>query len=90
MKRIKFKNNVYLTKTNDEAIIILDGETDQFWGMEGPVSYIIFSLFENQFLNIDNLLSEVLKKYSVSLAELTADVEDSFNTLIETGIAYYE
>ncbi|KAI4449699.1 hypothetical protein C823_004228 [Eubacterium plexicaudatum ASF492] len=40
---IRFKDNIFITKTNEEAIIILDGETDDFWGVEGPLANIIYA-----------------------------------------------
>lgn len=90
MKMIKFREDIFITKTNDEAIIILDGETDEFWGMDGPLSTIILSIFENKSIDLDDILLNVLEKYNVSQEELIIDVKDCFETLVQNKIASYE
>lgn len=90
MKKIKFKPNIYITKTNNEAIIILNGDTDVFWGMEGPLAYLVFTLFENKSINIEDEIRNMLKEYDVSKSQLIDDIEDCFKTLVENGLAEYE
>lgn len=90
MKIIKFKPNIYITKTNNEAIIILNGDTDVFWGMEGPLAYLVFTLFENKSINIEDEIRNMLKEYDVSKSQLIDDIEDCFKTLVENGLAEYE
>ena len=90
MKIIKFKPNIFITKTNNEAIIILNGDTDVFWGMEGPLAYLVFTLFENNSINIEDEILNMLKEYEVSKSQLIDDIEDCFKTLVENGLAEYE
>ncbi len=86
---IRFKDNIFITKTNEEAIIILDGETDDFWGVEGPLANIIYAIYENKNVNFEVIITSVLKEYKVSKEEVTADIHDCFKTLVENGLAFY-
>lgn len=90
MKTIKFNNDVFITKTDTESIVILNGENDEFWGMEGPLSNLIYDIFICGTKNIENELKKLLDKYEVSIDEIQNDLQDCFDTLVDNNLATYD
>lgn len=89
MKMVKFKNDIYITKTGEESIVILKGENDEFWGMEGPLTILIFDLFSNKDKTIDEAFESLLNQYKVDRLELETDLKDCLDTLVDNGILIY-
>lgn len=90
MKTIKFNNNIFITKTDTDSIVILNGESDEFWGMEGPLSNLIYEIFNNGTKNIENELKKILDRYIVNIEEIKNDLQDCFDTLVDNNLATYE
>ena len=90
MKTIKFNNDVFITKTDTESIVILNGENDEFWGMEGPLSNLIYDIFICGTKNIENELKKLLDIYEVSIDEIQNDLQDCFDTLVDNNLATYD
>lgn len=89
MKTIKFNNNIFITKTGTDSIVILDGESDEFWGMEGPLSTLIYEIFNSGTKNIEDEFKKILDKYEVDIDEIKNDLQDCFDTLVENNLAIY-
>lgn len=90
MKTIKFNNNIFITKTDSESIVILNGEKDEFWGMEGPLSNLIYEIFICGTKNIENEIKTLLVKYEVSIDKIKNDLQDCFDTLVDNKLATYD
>ena len=90
MKTIKFNSNIFITKTDNESIVILDGENDEFWGMEGPLTVLIYDIFSNKTKSIEAAIESLLTQYKVTPDEFKKDLQDCFDTMVENGLAVYD